>query len=51
MVGDDWEEPDSNYLSPKQWIAESEVFRTRRAEVESIMNSSYGKAGRFLASF
>lgn len=34
MVGDDWEEPDSNYLSPKQWIAESEVFSTRRSQVD-----------------
>lgn len=51
MVGDDWEEPDSNYLSPKQWIAQSEVFSRRRSEVDLIMTSSYNKAHRFLASF
>lgn len=51
LVGEDWEEPDTNYLTPYSCISENEVFLSQNEKVRDIIHSSFQKSEGFLKTF
>lgn len=47
-VGDMWDAPDTMDLTPRPWISENDLYKTRRKQVEEVLDSSYSKAHQFL---
>ena len=50
IVGDDWEQPERNFLNPYDWIKENEVYQTHLEKLDEILESAYGKAEDFMES-
>jgi len=51
MVGDNWDEPDSEYLNPITWINEDEWFTHQKPYLEEVLVSGYAKANEFIKQF
>ena len=47
MVGDNWDEPDSEYLNPNTWINENEWFVNQRSYLDEVLESGFSKARDF----
>ena len=50
-VGDNWEEPESEYLNPQEWISKNEWFEKKEEYLEEILTSGFDKAERFMTKF
>jgi hypothetical protein len=51
IVGDTWEEPEVLTLNPIQWINDTEVFKTKKEKVDTLVANAYDKAQHFLKRF
>ncbi len=50
-VGGDWEEPENNYLTPRPYISEQEIYRVQENVLKRIISSAYEKGSEFISSF
>jgi hypothetical protein len=51
IVGDNWDEQEMTTLNPMPWISDTEVFKTKKEQVDNRVQCAYDKAQHFLKRF
>lgn len=50
-VGDNWDEPDSEFLNPQTWVSEDDWNKNAEAYLEDILSIGFKKAEKFMSKF
>lgn len=50
-VGDNWDEPESEFLNPFSWISEDEWFVKQEVFLDDILTIGFSKAESFMSKF
>lgn len=50
-VGDDWDTPDTDFLSPDPWITDDPIYKAKETAIRSLLESADEKSKRFLKRF
>ena len=51
IVGETWESPEEETLSPVTWINDTEIYLQRKSRVVGLVQSAYTKTKQYLARF
>lgn len=51
IVGDNWDEQEMTTLNPMPWISDTDVFKTKKEQVDNRVQEAYNKAQHFLKRF
>jgi hypothetical protein len=51
IVGETWESPEEETLSPVTWINDTEIYLQRKSRVVALVQSAYTKTKTYLSRF
>jgi hypothetical protein len=51
IVGDNWESPEEENLSPVTWINDTNIYLQRKSRVVELVQSAYAKTKVYLSRF
>ncbi len=50
-VGENWDEPESEFLNPFSWISEDDWYINQEGYLEDILSIGFSKAQQFMSKF
>lgn len=51
IVGETWEPPEEENLSPTSWINDTDIYLQRKSRVNTLVSSAFAKSKQFLSRF